>query len=519
LKIIPVIFLLLLFQILPFSLFINPLQSETPLKTTSKTVSFQTEQKGEEENNVRNEAEHGDKFADTYLFVFFIIGGAFLGRYIARKLKQPPVLGELLIGVVMGAILYQFQAPVMTLIRHQDEVNQIVQNSLSNNETWEQTIKSTLPEEAFTDDGYGHILLGILESPGFPEIRITVEAIFLLSNIGVLLLLFLVGLETSIEEMVGVGKSATIVAFIGVVAPFGLGYILTKLLLPGLHPNVYLFIGATLCATSIGITARVFKDMGKLQLPEAKIVLGAAVIDDVLGLVILAVVAGIIASGTVSFSLIGLITLKAVLFLGITLFIGKKYLRHQIKIAALVEHKNVRLLFPFALLVLLAWLSDVIGLASIVGAFAAGLIIKEEFFMSVKGNNNDTVKKVMHPIETLFAPIFFVIIGLQVDLSTFLNFNIIGIALLLTLVAIIGKIVSGIFIKGMDRNIIGIGMIPRGEVGLIFASIGKTLGVLDSSLFSVIIIIVILSTFITPPALKWAFDSYDRKRGLAARQV
>jgi len=245
------------------------------------------------------------------------------------------VLGELLIGVIMGAILYQFQAPVMTLIRHQDEVNQIIQNNLSNNETWEKTIKNTLPDEAFSIDGYGETLLNIMESPEFPEIRITIEAIFLLSNIGVLLLLFLVGLETSIEEMVDVGVSSMIVAIVGVIVPFVLGYFLLMFLIPGLHSNVYLFVGATLCATSIGITARVFKDMGKLNINEAKIVLGAAVIDDVLGLIILAVVAGIVASGAISMSLIGLITFKAVLFLGITLYIGKKYLRHQIKIRSI----------------------------------------------------------------------------------------------------------------------------------------------------------------------------------------
>jgi Kef-type K+ transport system membrane component KefB len=513
--VIRVIFFILLLTIVyssPLNSFISTTRPDTIPEPAFDTSAIPTQQKGDDESDIHNGAEHGDKFADTYLFVFFIVGGAVLGRYIARKLKQPPVLGELLIGVIMGALLYQFQAPIITLIRHQDDVNQIIQNNLTNKETWEETIKSTLPKEAFSNNGYGQSLLDILESPEFPSIRITVEAIFLLSNIGVLLLLFLVGLETSMEEMAGVGFSSALVAFIGVVAPFGLGYIITMLLLPGLNTNIYLFVGATLCATSIGITARVFRDMGKLHIPEAKIVLGAAVIDDVLGLIILAVVAGIISSGTVSFVVIGTITMKAVAFLGITLFIGKKYLRHQIKFAALVEHRNIRLLFPFALLIFLAWLSDLIGLASIVGAFAAGLIIKEEYFMDVDGEKTDTVKRVMLPIETLFAPIFFVIMGLQVDLSTFLDINIIGIALLLTLVAIIGKIVSGIFIKSMDRNIIGIGMIPRGEVGLIFASIGKALGVLNSSLFSVIIIIVILTTFITPPALKWAFDSYDRRR-------
>ena len=186
-----ILLLLIVISLLPIKPFISTLHSETTSEKTNNIAVVQPEQKTENGNEVQAETNHGDKFADTYLFVFFIIGGAVLGRYIARKLKQPPVLGELLIGVIMGVILYQFQAPVMTLIRHQDEVNQIIHNNLSNNETWEQTIKNTLPDEAFAYDGYGEALLSIMESPEFPEIRITVEAIFLLSNIGVLLLLFL----------------------------------------------------------------------------------------------------------------------------------------------------------------------------------------------------------------------------------------------------------------------------------------------------------------------------------------
>jgi Kef-type K+ transport system membrane component KefB len=456
-------------------------------------------------------AGHGDKFANIYLFLFFIIGGAVIGRFVARRLNQPPVLGELVIGVIMGVILYQFNAPVMTLIRHQDDVTKIVHTNLSSNTTWDEAIKNTLPPESLEPGEYGQDLINIMESPSFPEYNLTVQAIFLLSSLGVLLLLFLVGLESDIEEMISLGKASTIVAILGVVLPMSLGYIVTMLLLPDHGTNVYLFVGATLCATSIGITARVFKDMNKLHIPEAKIVLGAAVIDDILGLIVLAVVAGVIASGTLEFSTIGLILLKAALFLGITLFVGMKYLRHQIKFAAIIDNKNLRLLFPFALLVILAWLSDRIGLASIVGAFAAGLIIKEEYFKDVAHDKNSSVKSVMEPIEAIFAPVFFVIMGLQVDLSAFLEINILGIALLLTLVAIVGKLLSGIFIKGMDKKIIGIGMVPRGEVGLIFASIGKSLGVLDSALFSAIIILVILTTFITPPGLKWAFGRYDKR--------
>ena len=178
LKALIILLLPLIFCLLPIKPIISTSYSETVSENTNNISVIQPEQKNGNENEVQAETNHGDKFADTYLFVFFIIGGAVLGRYIARKLKQPPVLGELLIGVIMGAILYQFQAPVMTLIRHQDDVNQIIQNNLSNNETWEKTIKNTLPDEAFSIDGYGETLLSIMESPEFPEIRITVEAIF-----------------------------------------------------------------------------------------------------------------------------------------------------------------------------------------------------------------------------------------------------------------------------------------------------------------------------------------------------
>lgn len=487
-------------------------RSDSPAVTDEKIKSAIDSAKNTVDIEHTDEKSHGDKFAPIYILLFLIITAAVFGRYAAGKIKQPAVLGELIAGVILGIILFQINNPVMTLIRHQDDVNKIVQSSLTENVTWENAVRANLPEESFKEGGYGIEMIKIMESPEFPGFNMTVEAIFLLSSFGVLLLLFAVGLESNVQDMMNVGGASLSTAVIGVIVPSVLGYVTAKFLLPDHDPNYYLFIGATLCATSIGITARVFKDLGKLNIPEAKIVLGAAVIDDILGLIILAVVAGIISSGSLEISTIGIILLKAVLFLGVTLFIGAKFLRQQIKIAAILDNKNIRLLFPFALLVLLAWVSDKIGLASIVGAFTAGLIIKEEYFNEALKDKHRTVKSVIEPIETIFAPVFFVIMGLQVDLSAFLNLNILGIALALTAVAIIGKLVSGVFAKGMDKRIIGIGMIPRGEVGLIFAGIGKSIGVLNGTLFSGIIIIVILTTFITPPALKWAFEKYDRKR-------
>jgi len=454
---------------------------------------------------------HGDKFSSIYIVLFFLIIGAVAGRFIAKKFNQPEVLGELIAGVIIGVVLYQFNSPLMTLIRHQDDVNKIVQSSSGENITWKEAVEKNIPKESLEQGGHGKELISIMESPEFSGNNMTVQAILLFSSFGVLILLFAVGLETNMEEMFNVGRPALLTAIVGVVVPSLLGYYTSMWLLPDHGTNFYLFVGATLCATSIGITARVFKDLNKLGIPEAKIVLGAAVIDDILGLIVLAVVAGIISSGSLELSTIVIILLKAILFLGIVLYVGPKFVRQLIKFGAVLDRKKISLLFPIALLMLLAWLSDMIGLASIVGAFAAGLIIKEEYFNDALKDKHKTVKSFIEPIEMIFAPVFFVIMGLQVDVMAFGNLNILGVALALTIVAILGKLVSGIFAKGMDKKIIGIGMVPRGEVGLIFAGIGKEIGILDGAMFSAIIIIVILTTFITPPALKWAFSNYDKK--------
>ncbi|MEO8664312.1 MAG: cation:proton antiporter [Ignavibacteria bacterium] len=499
---IPVILLLFFAQIR------SDVRCEPP---ASKKNQDQTATEQMVSNEKEQETSHGDQFSTVYILLFLILAGALGGRFLALKINQPEVLGELIAGVIIGVVLYQFNSPIMTLIRHQDDVTKIIQSSLTEDIEWKTAVKKNLPLETAEQGSYAKELIGIMESPEFSENNMTVQIILLLSNFGVLILLFVIGLESSMEEMFKVGVPALITAVIGVVVPSLLGYFTSMIILPDHGTNFYLFVGATLCATSIGITARVFKDMNKLAIPEAKVVLGAAVIDDILGLIILAVVAGIISSGSFEGSTIVIILLKSFLFLGIVLYAGARFLKQQIKFAALLDNKNIRLVFPFALLFLLAWLSDQVGLASIVGAFAAGLIIKEEYFNDALKDKNITVKSLIAPIETIFAPVFFVIMGLQVDVLAFGNLNILGLALALTFVAILGKLVSGIFAKGMDKKIIGIGMVPRGEVGLIFAGIGKTIGVLDATMFSAIIIIVILTTFITPPALKWAFVNHDKK--------
>jgi Kef-type K+ transport system membrane component KefB len=435
------------------------------------------------------------------------------GRYGAKKLNQSPVLGELIIGIVIGAIFYQLGSPALTIIRHADIVHHVNQRVIDENSRWEDAVQTTISESGLPDDIDDNIE-EVLLSDEFPAYFLLAKSILLFSSLGVILLLFMVGLESSVEEMKEVGGSASSVAIGGVVAPFLLGYVSTILLLPkGVDPNIPIFVGATLCATSIGITARVFKDMNKLGMNEARIVLGAAVLDDVLGLIILAIVTGIVTTGSVEISTIGLIFLKASIFLGAVILFGIKFLRQNITFFSKLDQSNIRLIYPFGLLMILSWLADLIGLATIVGAFAAGLIINEEHFVLDESTHHrmPSVESVIAPIEGIFAPVFFVLMGMQVDVSTFADMNVLLIGLILTVVAIIGKVVAPLLIKkGNDKLIIGFGMIPRGEVGLIFASIGKSLGVLDNRLFSIIIIVVILTTLVTPPLLKWAIERREK---------
>lgn len=341
-----------------------------------------------------------------------------------------------------------------------------------------------------------------------------------LAEIGVILLLFEVGLESNLGDMLEVGWSALFVAVAGVVAPFFLGWGVAAYFLPGEARLGHIFIGATLCATSVGITARVLKDMGKLNTRVARIVLGAAVIDDVLGLIILAVVQGAIqatAAGTsLSMLSVGIITLKAVGFLVVALLVGRFVVPYLFQGAGKLEGRGVLLALAVALCFVLSWAAAGIGLAAIVGAFAAGLLLEEAHIERMPGHTKHDLHQLLTPLTTILVPIFFVLMGLKVDLSTFGRLDILGFAAVLTLVAIIGKQVCSLAVidRGINRLAVGLGMIPRGEVGLIFAGIGATLmlpnaqgvsePVIGSATFAAVVIMVIVTTLVTPPLLKWA---------------
>jgi Kef-type K+ transport system membrane component KefB len=401
--------------------------------------------------------QHADPVAPLVFALALVLVAAKLCGALAGRLGQPAVLGELLAGVALGNL---------SLV------------------------------------GYTGI-----------EHFATDPSLDILARLGVLVLLFEVGLESTVGQMLKVGGTAFLVATLGVVAPFGLGWAASAWLLPSQSAYVHAFVGATLCATSVGITARVFQDLGRLQTPEARIILGAAVIDDVMGLVVLAVVSGIIgaADGGSSFSYrsAAIIIVKASLFLVAAVGLGIYLSRWIFRTASRLRARGVLLALGLAWCFLLAWLSNLIGLAPIVGAFAAGLILEDVHSRAFVERGERPLEELIGPISGFLSPVFFVLMGMRTDLQAFATPGVLGLAAALTVTAVVGKLVCalGVWQPGVNRLSVGIGMIPRGEVGLIFANIGLGLTiagqpVISRDIFSAVVVMVILTTLITPIALK-----------------
>jgi Kef-type K+ transport system membrane component KefB len=381
-----------------------------------------------------------------------------------------------------------------------------------------------LGQSAVLGELLGGIILGNLVLFGFgvAEPLKTDATIAALAELGVIILLFQVGLESDLKEMIEVGWSSLLVAVLGVIAPFFLGWAVAAYFIPDESRLAHIFIGATLCATSVGITARVFKDLGKLATREARVILGAAIIDDVLGLMILAVVVGSIkasvAGATLSLIDIVLIAGKAIVFLVGSIALGHFVVPHALRGAGRLETRGVLLTLAICFCLLMSWVAAKVGLAPIVGAFAAGLVLDEVHYKPKPARAERGLNELLQPVSAVLVPVFFVLMGLKVDLRIFARVEILWFALVLTLAAIAGKQLCslGVMERGVSRLAIGLGMIPRGEVGLIFAGIGATLmmtstggmnkPVIGPETFGAVVIMVIVTTLVTPPALKWALE-------------
>ena len=325
------------------------------------------------------------------------------------------------------------------------------------------------------------------------------------SRLAILVLLFLVGLEISLVEMKRVGKYASYVAVLGIILPMVLGMGTMKLIHPNSTLAADLFIGGILTATSVGITARVLRDLGRDRTEEARIILGAAVIDDVLCLIVLAVVSGLAVTGTISVASIALTTGKAALFLVASLGIGIWLTPKLVRRLATTGVENLQLLFGVSFALLFAWLANLAELATIVGAFAAGMVLNSFFDREIEGAS---LHELLSPLESLVVPLFFVWMGIQVKLETMANKDVLMAGLALTLVAIAGKVAAGWGCPpSMNRLAVGFGMMPRGEVGLIFAGIGKGIGVVDEGLFSAVVLLVMVTTVLAPILLRATMGS------------
>jgi Kef-type K+ transport system membrane component KefB len=315
-----------------------------------------------------------------------------------------------------------------------------------------------------------------------------------MSELGVILLLFLIGLETDIRRLLSVGGASTAVAITGVVLPLLAGVMVGRLL--GYPTVVSLMLGAALTATSVGITARVLSDLGHLKSHEAQVILGAAVLDDILGLIILAIVGGIAGGKTLTWWAVARIVLSAFGFIALALVIGTKLvpwlitLITRLRVAKALFFASI--MFAFAM----AWMADLVGSGMIIGAFAAGLVL-------ARTERGEDIAHEVHDVAQFFVPIFFVMVGAAVDLRAMdRSFLIAGV--LLTVVGILGKVAAGYtaFGQPVRKLVIGVGMVPRGEVGLIFAQLGLSTGLLSSGLYSSLALMVIATTFVAPPALR-----------------
>ncbi|WP_216595688.1 cation:proton antiporter [Myxosarcina sp. GI1] len=446
-------------QLSPNFVFYNPLLATTPNAETTSMV-----------------------LAGVLLSLVFIYLASKLGGELSKLVDLPPVLGELVAGVVVGvSALHLLIFPETGAVASDSIVIIILQQ-----------IAGLNPESAEK------------------VFALSSKVISILAELGVIILLFEIGLESDLRELQKVGSQAAVVAVVGVIVPF-VAATAGLMLIFGLPTIPAVFVGAALTATCIGITSRLLLQLGQLKSIEGQIIVGATVIDDVIGIVILAVVASLAKTGDVDLLNLVYLIISATAFLLGSVFLGKFFNNSFMAIADKLQTRGKLVIPALTFAFLMAFLANTVGLEAILGAFAAGLVLDET-------DKRKELDQQVIPIADILVPIFFVSIGAKVNLSVLNptssgNFQGLAIAAFLILVAIIGKTIAGFAVFGQEkinRLAIGIGMIPRGAVALAFVSVGEINGVLDKPLQAAIIIMVILSTFVAPPLLRFAFQQGEQ---------
>lgn len=419
--------------------------------------------------------------AGVLLSLVVIYFASKLGGEICSRINLPPVLGELVGGVLIGVSAFRLLVF--------PEGGSLAEDSL---------IISFLENTA-----------GLNSESAASIFASQSEVITLLSELGVIILLFEIGLESDLKELIRVGPQAAIVAVVGVIAPFasgtaGLVYIFGVPVVPAI------FAGAALTATSIGITAKVLAELGQLSSKEGQIIIGAAVLDDILGIVVLAVVASLVKTGEIQITNIVYLIISAGVFLIGSILIGRFLSPYLIGLVNEMKTRGQVLLTGLVFAFSLSYIATVIHLEGILGAFAAGLILAET-------EKRKELEEQVIPVADILVPVFFVCVGAKTDLSVLnpavpSNREGLIIAAFLIVVAILGKVITGFTIFGkseLNKLSIGVGMIPRGEVGLVFAGVGSASGALSEATEAAIIVMVITTTFVAPPLLRLVFKETE----------
>ncbi|KAB8333061.1 cation:proton antiporter [Scytonema tolypothrichoides VB-61278] len=400
-----------------------------------------------------------------------------VGGELSNRFGLPPVLGELVGGVVVGiSVLHLLVFPEGGA----DSSNSLIMTFLQ------------------TTGGL---------SPGAADavFKAQSEVISILAELGVIILLFEIGLESNIKDLIAVGTQAAVVAVVGVVVPFSAGTV-GLMTLFGIPAVPAIFAGAALTATSIGITSKVLSELGRLNSKEGQIILGAAVIDDVLGIIVLAVVASLAKEGSVDVGKVIFLIISATSFLLGAIVLGNIFSNTFVAIASNLKTRGGLVIPALVFAFVMAYFAAAIQLEAILGSFAAGLVLDET-------DERVELQKQVVPIADMLVPIFFVTVGAKTDLGVLnpaipSNQEGLVMAIFLIIVAILGKVVTGLSVFGqpqINRLAIGVGMIPRGEVGLVFLGIGSSIGILSKPLEAAIIMMVILTTFLAPPLLRFVF--------------
>ena len=415
--------------------------------------------------------------ASVLLSLVVIYLASKIGGELSNRVGLPPVLGELVGGVIVGV------SALDLLVFPEGGGN--ASNSVIMN-----FIQATA---------------GLNQQEAVATFAAQSEVISVLAELGVVILLFEIGLESNLKELMAVGIQATVVAVVGVAVPFAAGTV-GLMTFFGISAVPAIFAGAALTATSIGITSKVLSELGSLSSKEGQIILGAAVIDDVLGIIVLAVVASLAKTGEIDVTNVIYLIISAAGFLLGAILLGNVFNKSFVAVVERLKTRGELVIPALIFAFVMAYLAAAIHLEAILGAFAAGLVLDET-------DKRRELEKQVVPIADMLVPIFFVTVGAKTDLGVLnpaipSNREGLAIASFLIAIAIIGKVVTGLAVfgqPGINRLAIGVGMIPRGEVGLVFAGVGSASGALSKPLEAAIIMMVILTTFLAPPLLRFVF--------------